>query len=398
MDDFGRIESGGSALEDRTEQVRLAQIQRALSNSTGNMVRVMGGACFVTYVLYGRTPMRYLIAWNLILLTLILCTSLYMRHHPIQTLTPVDARRVSLVRMGFGTLISSTWGLLAFIPTSTDTLLYRTFLFVALSALGAVGGIGFSVILPYVYVLNLTCLGPMIFWFFLDGREFSFLMGCGGLVWMALILKTSHQIGRSQVAEIDLREKLKEEMQKLDEARKQVARLANHDDLTGLANRRLFEETFKQFIAIAKRNRRIFGLLLIDLDNFKQVNDRLGHHIGDRLLENVAERLIICCREVDCVARMGGDEFAVLVDAMTVDSDLDQIARRIVETFRQPFMVDREEIKIGASIGIAIWPKHGGDLEQLMRSADQAMYLVKQEGKDGFRFCRAKSDKEFINP
>jgi len=369
----------------RADRVRIARFERALANSSGNMLRLLGGAWFVTYVLYARADTVWLVTWNATLLVLIGAAVVYMRRHPLAGLTADQVQRVATVRMGLGALIGLAWGVFALVPITSEPLLYRTFLFVALSTVGAVSGIGLSVVLPYVYVLTFATLGPIILRLLFDGSEFGFFMGCGGVIWMGLILKTSHQIGRSQVAEIELQETLREEMQKLDETRQEVARLANHDTLTGLANRRLLEATFDRCAALARRTGRTFGLLVIDLDNFKPVNDRVGHHAGDRLLQAAAERLVACCREVDCVARTGGDEFAVLIDGVAAPADVEAVARRIVEALRRPFVVDPVSMTIGGSVGVAVWPRHGTSMEALMLAADRAMYRVKQEGRDGFR-------------
>lgn len=362
-----------------TDRVKLSRIKKALSNSTGNMVGVLGGAWFVTFAIYKYSNIHYLIAWHVILHTLVGAVFLYMRRHPINKIKSQEASRVAFVRMALGSLIGLTWGVLPLFPLSNEPLLLRTFLFVAISAIGAVGSIGFSVFLPFVYILITVSFGPIILWFFLESSLFSILMGLSGIVWIILTLKTAFQIGRSQITEIELREKINDEMKKLEEANIRIAELANHDALTGLANRRLFAETFKHFVAVARREKRKFGLLMIDLNKFKQVNDTFGHHAGDSLLKEVSTRIDRCCREVDCVARMGGDEFSVLVDHVTERTDLEIIALKLIETINQPFTIDNREVRIGASIGIAIWPDHGTKFEHLQHAADQAMYMAKQQ-------------------
>ena len=153
---------------------------------------------------------------------------------------------------------------------------------------------------------------------------------------------------------------------------------ALHDGLTGLPNRVQLTELLLERLAVARRNRSPFGLLLMDLDDFKRVNDTRGHHVGDQLLRAVAERLKSQLRETDVVARLGGDEFAILPGATTAPADSARIAEKIVAAFREPFSLEDSALDSGVSIGIAFFPEHGEDAEALMRQADSAMYEAKR--------------------
>jgi diguanylate cyclase (GGDEF)-like protein len=152
---------------------------------------------------------------------------------------------------------------------------------------------------------------------------------------------------------------------------------AFHDALTGLPNRTLFYDRAQQAILAARRNRQATALLLIDLDRFKEVNDTLGHHIGDLLLKEVGLRLQSVLRTTDTVARLGGDEFGLVLRTVTDPIEIDQIVDRIVSALERPFSVDNLGLDIEASIGIAIYPDHGEDAETLMQRADVAMYVAK---------------------
>jgi diguanylate cyclase (GGDEF)-like protein/PAS domain S-box-containing protein len=151
-----------------------------------------------------------------------------------------------------------------------------------------------------------------------------------------------------------------------------------HDPLTGLPNRTLFNDRLRQAIAIAHRERKPLVLLIMDMDRFKEVNDTLGHHIGDLLLQQVALRLAATLRQSDTVARLGGDEFAVLPAAGTDLAGGSQAAKKILHALEQPFVVDGHNIDVGASIGIALCPEHGEEADTLMRHADVAMYVAKR--------------------
>jgi len=151
-----------------------------------------------------------------------------------------------------------------------------------------------------------------------------------------------------------------------------------HDPLTGLPNRTLFNDRLRQGIAIAHRERKQLVLLIMDMDRFKEVNDTLGHHIGDLLLQQVALRLAAILRQSDTVARLGGDEFAVLPAGGTDLHGGSQAAKKILHSLEQPFLVDGRNIDVGASIGIALFPEHGEEANTLMRHADVAMYVAKR--------------------
>ncbi|MCE5181120.1 MAG: diguanylate cyclase [Betaproteobacteria bacterium] len=170
------------------------------------------------------------------------------------------------------------------------------------------------------------------------------------------------------------------------ETHRQIDYLANYDALTGIPNRNLFSDRMKHLISRSAREQRKFFLLFIDLDDFKAVNDTLGHESGDLLLMGVADRLKKCIREQDTVARFGGDEFTVLIESSETEG-AEKTAQRIVEALSIKFDLagDREAI-IGSSIGIAAYPADGADVITLLKNADAAMYRAKREGKHCYRF------------
>ena len=159
---------------------------------------------------------------------------------------------------------------------------------------------------------------------------------------------------------------------------------ANHDALTGLPNRKLFYERLHQAIAWAATNERQVGLLFLDLDGFKQVNDTLGHDMGDLLLRAVATRLTNCLRSSDTVARLGGDEFTVILPAIPSTQDAARVAEKLLATLAQAFVLQGHTVTVTTSIGISLYPLHGDDLEPLIKTADNAMYSAKQAGKNRY--------------
>lgn len=174
---------------------------------------------------------------------------------------------------------------------------------------------------------------------------------------------------------------------RLKHTNEQVTALAHHDSLTGLPNRILFYDRLNQAITRARRDKVSIAVLYLDLDGFKLVNDTFGHDAGDTLLREAAKRIVACVRDSDTVARMGGDEFTVILPNIRTPSSKDRVAKKIVETIARPFLINGKSCSVSASIGIALFPEHGETAEQLVKIADAAMYLAKHSGKNCYRFA-----------
>ncbi len=168
-----------------------------------------------------------------------------------------------------------------------------------------------------------------------------------------------------------------------------MAHLAQHDFLTGLPNRLLLTERLAQAIRLANRHRKQVGLLFLDLDYFKHINDSLGHATGDQLLQSVAARLTAGVRATDTVCRQGGDEFVILLAEMERPLDATYVAEKLLAAFALPHLIDGHELHVGLSIGISIYPDDGDNVETVMRNADTAMFHAKADGRNRYQFFRA---------
>ncbi|MCH8346206.1 MAG: PAS domain S-box protein, partial [Chloroflexi bacterium] len=169
------------------------------------------------------------------------------------------------------------------------------------------------------------------------------------------------------------------------QAEETIKHLAYHDALTDLANRTLFQDRLTVALAQARRKRRMAAVMFLDLDQFKVVNDTVGHALGDRLLQGVAERLTGLVRDGDTVARVGGDEFTLLLQEVERAEEVAEVAERVLDALRQPWELNGHEFRITASIGIAMFPNDGEDADSLLRNADTAMYRAKDQGRDNYK-------------
>jgi len=185
-----------------------------------------------------------------------------------------------------------------------------------------------------------------------------------------------------------------EDVSEQKEAEAKINRLAYFDTLTGLPNRGMFLERLQHSLALAARDGGMLGLVFLDLDKFKDVNDTLGHGAGDQLLCEVALRLADCIRESDILARLGGDEFVVLLTSVACQEHMAAAAQRMLDSFATPFQIEGRTVYSSASIGIALFPDDSRDAFSLFRSADTAMYHAKNEGRAQFRFFSAEMNQK----
>jgi diguanylate cyclase (GGDEF)-like protein len=176
------------------------------------------------------------------------------------------------------------------------------------------------------------------------------------------------------------------EIEEIQHAKKHLDLMAHYDGLTGLPNRELFSERLQQAIIQARRNHSQVGLLFLDVDNFKLINDTLGHPTGDVLLRDIAERLRLCVREGDTISRLGGDEFTLMLPGLASAEDAALVAQKVRDVLAQPMALGEHETVVSASIGIAVYPADGTDIDDLLKNADTAMYHAKARGRNNYQF------------
>ena len=208
--------------------------------------------------------------------------------------------------------------------------------------------------------------------------EYRFVRKNGEIIWvLEKVTSTEYKGRRATVGSfMDITERKQLEQK--------FADMATHDPLTGLPNRLLLSDRLTVGLAQAQRSGTRLAVMMLDLDRFKTVNDTFGHSVGDELLRAAGERLIGFVRKSDTVARMGGDEFVVLLLQIDKMEDAIRVSQKILGAFRKPFVLDAYQIHITTSIGIAIYPEDGEDVETLFKNADTAMYWAKEQGRDNY--------------
>ncbi len=194
------------------------------------------------------------------------------------------------------------------------------------------------------------------------------------------LLDTARKHAETEIKQlnIELETRVVLRTHQLETANQELEHLSLHDALTKLPNRTLFHDRVEQAILLAKREKKSFALMSLDLNRFKPINDTLGHHTGDLVLQEVSVRFAHCLRQFDTVARMGGDEFAILLPNVTTMEDVMVVVNKVSRTIIQPIVIDNRTLTIGASMGIAMFPEHGDNLTTLIRHSDSAMYVAKR--------------------
>jgi len=293
-----------------------------------------------------------------------------------------NCRRAARRRIGFGAGIAAFYGFTVFLLPAPVAPAHDTFLFIILSTVATVGALGYGVMPAYQLALTIAALWPLTIHFayqYLARQDrFSLLMVAISVLWQLIVLFKARQVAATAIDAIVLNERLQDEIAEHRRTREAIRHMALHDELTGLANRRSFEETVARTLSMAGREHGKFGLIAIDLDDFKPVNDQHGHAVGDALLRAVAARLQGAVRAADFCARVGGDEFTVIAASLRSEADLGDVAAKLRAVFAAPFTLGDLSLSVGASVGPAIYPDDGAATAQILAVADKRMYAEKR--------------------
>lgn len=393
----GYLHSGALGLD-----LRIRQIQMVFENTPAALLINSVSTVLASFIVYRSLPPGMFFGWFGGMICILSCRyilwTMFNRQKDLSKQAHFRWEMVLLVILTLNGVWWGAFGVLTFLYSGSHLLGFSGFVLGGMTA-GAIATLGPRLIAYACFTLPaVTCMMLVLYWV---GNGLGYVMLPLAIAFAAAMLVTVWKVNRIIAKNFELNLKnehlvqsllqsnsrlsvtnanLEFEIEERMRVEKQIEFLATHDVLTGLANRRLQEDRFARAAARAVRNEHRLALLFIDLDYFKDVNDSLGHPIGDRVLQIIAGRLKECLRSGESVCRQGGDEFLLLAE-IDAAAEAEAIAQRIIQAVSEVIMIGERKIQIGASIGISMYPDHGKDFSQLVGKADQALYAAKREGK-----------------
>ncbi|NRA69608.1 MAG: GGDEF domain-containing protein [Gammaproteobacteria bacterium] len=365
----------------------IARYERYFTQSKRNSpLLLLASVVLTVYQIYLDSSLVIILAWQFMLIVI---TGIIYYIDYLQTHSPVIEKYYQILktrikyRLFFGLLVAAMFGGSSFILSSDVPLdhaqLYYIYL-ICLFAVILISNINFPeyymaygmIVMSLLYAHALTRLA--------DHSE-GFMVIASFMYPVGATMMTMKAIEMSKMAinEVALGLILKKQMHEMLELQQVIKHQSDHDELTGLANRRKFEETALEFERNSKALNSQFGVIYIDLDKFKPINDTYGHAYGDLVLQEMANRLSGCSRASDLVCRMGGDEFCILLKNVLDQNELTNIATSLEERLIEPFMINDIKFSVGASFGVATFPLDGNNIDELVSVADHQMYLKKHQ-------------------
>ncbi len=374
------------------ERVRLERVRMFFGLAKGNMAGILLGTMLIGIILHvGGTSVNALAVWVGLIGVSWFAVVRYEHHVQNVGIAADNCEALLRVRIVLGATVALLWGVAGYLLPSAGTQVQDTFIFLILSTLVTVGALGYAAMPSYYVTLNFVSLVPLsakfAYQYWASADSYYLLLLVMAVTWQAVVMKKAHQVSRTVIDAIVVSERLKDEVLEHERTKAALQLMAQQDPLTGLANRTLFSDRLNQTIAHSFRVQSQFAQLYIDLDRFKPVNDTFGHATGDHLLKSVAERIVRCVRDSDTVARVGGDEFVVLLREVDGAQSAMRVAEKIRLALSDSFDINGNTIEIDCSIGVAIYPDHGQTETELSRQADAAMYSAKHAGRNTVRLA-----------
>ena len=368
------------------DRVRLACSRQFFGHAAGNMASFNLGALLIGFVLYsGGVAVGILAAWYGAVVALSILITAFERRVGEAMLTLDNCVELVRTRIMVGAVIASLYGIATFMLPGDLTPQHDTFLFIIMTTIVTVAALGYSTTPRYFLILDIVCLIPMTLHFayisatYRDTYYLALLIV--SLTWQGVVIKKGLHASATAIAGIASNERLQDEIAEHTKTKAQIQHIAMHDPLTGLANRRHFEETSERMLKAAERRAIALGIVMIDLDDFKPINDNYGHAVGDAVLQAIARRLQDNLRASDFVARIGGDEFTLIIENLETPGALSEVVQKFSLSLNSPLTVGETSLNVGASLGHAAYPQDGSTLDELMRIADQRMYAQKATHK-----------------
>jgi diguanylate cyclase (GGDEF)-like protein len=366
------------------DRVNLKRAQLFVEHASGNVVSFILGALLIVYTLFISHVNPYvIIAWGIAILALTFAIVIFQRIVAKTVLHSGNKKWFVNMRMILGAGIGLLYGVAPFALPASNTQLQDTFMFIILSSFVAVALLSYSVMPRYFLLLNFTVLGLLTLHFLLDylnGNDpYYLLLIVASLIWQFIFLRKGMQVSKTVIEGLVLYERLEDETA----VKKQAQHLAMHDELTGLPNRRYFDETSNRMLHASARRGSMLGIIVIDLNDFKSINDDFGHAAGDLVLQKFAKHLRENIRDSDFAARIGGDEFYVLIENLVSTQTLSNVMHKPAKTMSLHLEEKNLSLQISTSVGHATFPEDGTTLQHLLQIADQRMYQQKRSGAAG---------------
>lgn len=372
----------------RKSRIDLERTRIFFDHARGNMVGIMIGAAMVAIILHNGGVSAQVIAWwGLLFNAACGCVLWFERWTKREPLSKDNYLRRLRLRIGLGVGVTLFYGVSGWMLPEGQTHLLDILLFTIMTTVVTVGCLSFAVMPAHYLTLAATTLVPLMGHFlhrFITFQDdFYLFVLLLAFCWLAIVLSKARAVSRTAIEAIALNQQLQDEIEEHKRTREAMRFMALHDALTGLGNRRHFDQVLTRSLSNAQRAQNRFGLIALDLNDFKPVNDRLGHAAGDALLQSVARRLQESVREGDFCARLGGDEFALLLFGPIDPASLARVTEHLRERLQTEYHLDpvQAAVRASASIGWAVYPDDGTDFANLMGVADARMYGDKQRRK-----------------
>ncbi|MDP1660031.1 MAG: diguanylate cyclase [Methylotenera sp.] len=364
--------------------IQAAQLEQLLAANGRTLVASTLLASILAYMQRDVIAPHIIIGWLAVVVMVNIIRIIVTFSHQRNPATDTAAVQKRLTQFRFGVIASSLlWGATSVLMFPDDHLQHQMFVIYVLTGLSAGGIVSYSVDLVSAIAYTLITLTPILIRLFLAGDSISITMSISGFLYLIFLIVSIRNINGNLIENITLRFDAVER-------EKEINQLAFNDPLTNLPNRRLLLDRLNHALVMSARTNKRGALLFLDLDHFKMLNDTLGHDMGDLLLKQVAERLLVCVRDSDTVSRLGGDEFVVMLEDLSEDhaeaaAQVEKIGTQITASLNRPYQLDAYEYHSTPSIGIAMFGDHGKSHEELLKHADIAMYQAKKAGRNAVR-------------
>ncbi len=363
----------------KTSAIQSEQLQHLLSACGRTIVASMVAAAILGYIQRDVVATSVIVGWLIIVITINIFRFVYFRYW-IRPATDTVTVRKQLMLFRFWLIVSSiSWGAAGILMIPANNPLHQMLVIYLLIGMAAGSVVSYSADVVSAISYSVVTLTPVIIFLFLLGDHVYVAMGVAGFFFLIFMILSIYNINRNLIENIILRFEAagREET---------IKQFAFYDMLTNLPNRRLLIDKLDHALAMSARSGNRGGLLFLDLDRFKVLNDTHGHDMGDLLLKQVAERLLSCVRKSDTVARLGGDEFVVMLEGLgnnaeEAEAQVVSVKQFVIAALNRPYYLNKLEYHCTCSVGIAMFDVHGQSHEELLKHADMAMYKQKKQGQ-----------------